>query len=181
MSIHAKEYETIYVLRPDVDAETAEKVQARVADVVARESGVMLKVESWGRRRLAYTVAKQKRGVYIYVRYVGVGGLVTELERNLRLADSVIKFQTVRLNDDVDMASFSVNAEDVKFERLELPPEEDDNNSRERALGLVFDQAQDHYRGRGGDDRQAQAAAPDADAETAEGTDAAGDDADKAN
>ncbi len=182
MSIHAKEYETIYVLRPDVDAETAEKVQARFADVVARESGVMLKVESWGRRRLAYTVAKQKRGVYIYVRYVGVGGLVTELERNLRLADSVLKFQTVRLNDDVDMASFTVNAEDVKFERLELPPEEDDTNSRERALGLNFDAAQDNYRGRGDrEDRHAQAAS--AEGETVEaGEEVAGaDNADKAN
>lgn len=175
-NVHAKEYETIYILRPDVDAETAEKVQARVADVVAREAGVMLKVESWGRRRLAYNVAKQKRGVYIYVRYVGAGGLVTELERNLRLADSVMKFQTVRISDDVDMASFTVNADDVKLERLELPPEEDDSNSRERALGLVFDAPQDHYRGR--DDRGAQAASEDgvdADAEVSS------DDADKAN
>ena len=49
-----KEYETIYVLRSDVDADTAEKVQARVAEVVGRDSGKLVKVEAWGRRKLAY-------------------------------------------------------------------------------------------------------------------------------
>ena len=68
-----KEYETIYILRSDVDADTAEKVQARVAEVVGRENGKLVKVEAWGRRKLAYPVAKQKRGVYVYVKYVGRG------------------------------------------------------------------------------------------------------------
>jgi len=71
-----KEYETIYILRSDVDADTAEKVQSRVTEVVGRDSGRLLKVEAWGRRKLAYPVAKQRRGVYMYVKYVGRGGLV---------------------------------------------------------------------------------------------------------
>jgi small subunit ribosomal protein S6 len=60
-----REYETIYILRSDVDADSAEKLQTRVAEVVQRENGKLVKVESWGRRRLAYPVAKQKRGVYM--------------------------------------------------------------------------------------------------------------------
>jgi small subunit ribosomal protein S6 len=59
----AREYETIYVLRQDVDPDGADKVAGRVAEVVARENGKLVKVETWGRRKLAYTVAKQKRGV----------------------------------------------------------------------------------------------------------------------
>ena len=58
----SKEYETIYILRPDIDADTADKVQARVAEVVTRELGKLVKVEAWGRRKLAYPVSKHKKG-----------------------------------------------------------------------------------------------------------------------
>ena len=132
-----KEYETIYVLRSDVDADTAEKVQARVAEVVGRDNGKLVKVEAWGRRKLAYPVAKQKRGVYVYVKYVGRGGLVQELERNLKLQDTVLKFQTIQTNDEVDVAALTIDPEEVKFQRLELPPEEDAVESREKQLGLI--------------------------------------------
>ena len=135
--LKSKEYETIYILRSDVDADTAEKVQARVAEVIGRDSGKLVKVEAWGRRKLAYTVAKQKKGVYVYVKYVGRGGVVQELERNLKLQDSVLKFQTVLLNDHVDAAAVTVDPEEVKFQRLELPPEDEEKETRERALGLV--------------------------------------------
>jgi small subunit ribosomal protein S6 len=133
----SKEYETIYVLRPDVDADTADKVQARVNEVVARETGTLMKVESWGRRKLAYPVAKHRKGVYVYVKYAGKGGLVSELERNLKLQDSVLKFQTVLTRENVDTAQITVDPEEVKLARLELPPEEEERESRERALGLL--------------------------------------------
>ena len=132
-----KEYETIYILRSDVDADTAEKVQGRVAEVVAREDGKLLKVEAWGRRKLAYPVAKQKKGVYVFVKFIGRGGLVQELERNLKLSDAVLKWQTVLTNDHVDAGAVTVDPEEVKFQRLELPPEAEEQESRERALGLV--------------------------------------------
>ena len=136
-TLKTKEYETIYVLRSDVDADSAEKVQNRVAEVIARENGKLVKVEAWGRRKLAYPVAKQRKGVYVYVKFVGRGGLVAEIERNLKLSDSVLKFQTVLLNGDVDVASLQIDPEEVKFQRMELPPEEEEKESRERALGLV--------------------------------------------
>ncbi len=136
-ALKSKEYETIYILRSDVDADTADKVQGRVAEVVGRDNGKLVKVESWGRRKLAYPVGKQKKGVYIYVKYVGKGGLVQEVERNLKLQDSVLKFQTVLTNEEVDVSSVVVDAAEVKFERLELPAEEEEKESREKALGLV--------------------------------------------
>ena len=135
--LKSKEYETIYILRSDVDADTADKVQGRVAEVVGRDNGKLVKVESWGRRKLAYPVGKQKKGVYIYVKYVGRGGLVQELERNLKLQDTVLKFQTVLTNEEVDVQTVTVDPEEVKFQRLELPAEEEEKESREKALGLV--------------------------------------------
>lgn len=134
----AREYETIYILKPDIDAETAERVGTRLAEVVGRESGQLTKVETWGRRKLAYTIAKHRRGVYVYLKYLGSGRVVSEIERNLRLFDGVLKYQTVLVRSDVEAEGLDVNADEVKFERLELPPlEEDKEDSRERQLGLV--------------------------------------------
>lgn len=135
-ALKTKEYETIYILRGDVDADTAEKVQQRVGEVVARENGKLTKVEAWGRRKLAYPVAKQKKGVYVFVKYVGQGGLVQEVERNLKLQDSVLKFQTVQTHHDVK-GDVTVDPEEVKMARLELPVEEEEKESRERSLGLL--------------------------------------------
>ena len=136
-TLKTKEYETIYVLRGDVDADTADKVQARVSEVIAREAGKMTKVEAWGRRKLAYPVAKQRKGVYVFVKYVGQGGLVAEVERNLKLQDSVLKFQTVQTHHDVNVADLKIDPEEVKMARLELPVEEEEKESRERQLGLL--------------------------------------------
>ena len=134
----AREYETIYVLRPDIDADGAEKIGTRLAEVVTRESGRLTKVESWGRRRLAYDIGKQRRGVYMYLKYLGGGKVVAEIERNLRLSDGVIKYQTVLVRSDIEVAGVAVAEEDVKFERLELTPIEDErDDSRERQLGLI--------------------------------------------
>lgn len=134
----AREYETIYILKPDVDAEAAEKIGTRVTEAVDREKGRLTKVELWGRRRLAYDIAKHRRGVYVYLKYLGSGATVSEVERNLRLSDGVLKYQTVLVGNDVEMAAAEVAEEDVKFERLELTPLEDErDDSREKQLGLV--------------------------------------------
>lgn len=158
--LKSKEYETIYILRSDVDADTADKVQGRVAEVVGRDNGKLVKVESWGRRKLAYPVGKQKKGVYIYVKYIGRGGLVQELERNLKLQDTVLKFQTVMTNDEIDFESITVDPEEVKFQRLELPAEEEEKESREKALGLVdFGEGPRSMRGERGEDEYGEAVA----------------------
>lgn len=164
----AKEYETIYILRPDIDADSADKLGARLADVVTRENGRLTKVESWGRRRLAYDVKKNRRGVYILLKYLGGGRVVSEIERNLRLSDSVLKYQTVLVRGDVPAETVTVAEEDVKFERLELPPvEEDRDDSRERQLGLIEPERRAE---------RVQEQAPDLDEGDMEGLDEGGDD-----
>src|SRR5262245_12485022 len=134
----AKEYETIYILRPDIDAESADKLGTRLAEVVGREKGRLTKVELWGRRRLAFDIAKHRRGVYVYLKYLGNGRVVSEIERNLRLTDGVLKYQTVLLRNNVEAEGLSVSDDDVKFEKVDLPPlEEEREDSRERQLGLI--------------------------------------------
>jgi small subunit ribosomal protein S6 len=147
----AREYETIYVLKQDVDPDAADKVANRVAEVVTREKGTLVKVETWGRRKLAYLVAKQRRGVYYYLKYLGGGAVVTELERNLRMLDTVLKFQTVLLRDDVAVESVTIDPEEVKFSRIEVLSEDEKEESREKALGLVDAPEVERSRHREGD------------------------------
>ncbi len=132
-----REYETIYILKPDVARDAQEKLASRLSEVLSRENGKLTLIENWGRRPLAYPVAKCRRGVYVYLKYLGGGVLVSEIERNLRLADDVIKYQTVLMNPDVDAGSVTINDEDVKFEAVEPPTEEEPEESLERRLGLV--------------------------------------------
>lgn len=131
-----REYETIYILRPDIDQTGAEQISQRVREVIEREGARLTRVENWGRRRLAYPVAKHKRGVYVYVRYVGRGNLVPEVERNLKMLDPVLKYQTVKLRDGIVAEGVEVKPEDVKFEYIEVPVDEEPDESPARALGL---------------------------------------------
>jgi small subunit ribosomal protein S6 len=134
--LHAREYETIYVLRPNVAKDSQEKINQRVGEAVVREGGKLTTVENWGRRQLAYAVKKNKRGVYVYVKYVGGGAAVAEVERNLRMLDDVLKYQTVQVQADIDASTVAVDAEALKFEAVELPGEDEIEETIERKLGF---------------------------------------------
>lgn len=137
-----REYETIYILNPNLGPEETERVATRVTEVVAQRQGKLLRLDNWGRRRLAYPIAKQKRGLFIYLSYVGFNDLVAELERNLRMLDGVLRYQTVKLRDDVDPASIVVDPELLKFVHVESN-DEDEGPGLEEQLGMV------HRPGRG--------------------------------
>ena len=132
-----REYETIYVLSPTTQKEASDKVASRVTEVLGREGGTLTLVENWGRRQLAYPVAKHRRGVYVYLKYTGGGAAVAELERNFRMLDEVLKFQTVKVRDDVDPASVKVDEAVIKFESLDPPEEEETEETLEQQLGLA--------------------------------------------
>jgi small subunit ribosomal protein S6 len=150
--VRAREYESIYVVRPDVTIENAARIARRVEEVVARERGKLTRVETWGRRQLAYAVGPYRRGVYVYVKYVGLGGIVTELERNLRMLDDVIKFITVQVREDVDLETLQIEEENVRFDPIEIPADEEPEPTLAETLGLVPSQ-HDRGDGRTGRDR----------------------------
>ena len=75
--LHAREYETIYVLRPDVARDSQEKIAQRVGEAVTREGGKLTTIENWGRRQLAYAVKKAKRGVSVYTHSLVFGASVS--------------------------------------------------------------------------------------------------------
>lgn len=134
----AREYELVYILNPQVDPDEADRIAQRVVDIVTRLGGKITKVDQWGRRKLAYHIGKFSRGVFVCVRMVAFSDLVAELERNLRNADMVIRFQTVRREGTFELADVKVDPEEVKFTRVEAAtPEEEAEPSFEERLGLL--------------------------------------------
>ncbi|MBK8172249.1 MAG: 30S ribosomal protein S6 [Sandaracinaceae bacterium] len=132
----AREYETIYIMRPSVDPDDADKIATRMTEVVDRLKGKMIKVDNWGKRKLAYPINKATRGVFVYFKYIGFGDMVAEIERNLRMQDTVVRFQTIMTNDEEVSLDVKVDPEEVKFRRLEVTEEEPELGIEHR-LGMV--------------------------------------------
>ncbi len=131
----AREYETIYILRPNVTTEGAAKVAQRVKDVVDKTGGKFVKVDTWGKRKLAYPIAKHSRGTFIFMHLAGYNDMVAELERNLRLLDEVIRYQTIRVGDPMELATVSADPEEIEFAEIE-GGEEEEELTRAQQLGL---------------------------------------------
>jgi small subunit ribosomal protein S6 len=93
-------YESIIILNPTIDEAESEKVSQRMQEVIASNGGEVQKVEKWGKRKLAYTVHKHKKGEYVLFQFTGEAVTVSELERNYRMTDAIIKFMTVRLEKE---------------------------------------------------------------------------------
>lgn len=134
----ASDYETVFIVRPDIDADASEKIISRAVSAIEQTGGKLTRVESWGRRRLAYPIAKQRKGFYVYLRYLGQLGTVAEVERNLRMMDAVIRHMSVLLAKDLDAAAVTVDPEEIKVRRIEVTDADDDaDESFEASLGLA--------------------------------------------
>jgi len=99
-----RNYEIIFIVRPDATEEDVEKLISQMEGVVTGTGGKLEKVEKMGRRRLAYRVAKQREGIYILFRMQGSGDTVKEFERRLKVMDTVIKYMTVRIDEELERA-----------------------------------------------------------------------------
>jgi small subunit ribosomal protein S6 len=113
----AREYETIYILRPNTPNEGVAEVNTRIKGVIEGLGGKVIKVDNWGKRRLAYEVAKERKGIYLYWLYLAQPGVVEETERNLRMLDPVIRYLTVKVDEDVDVGARPTELDDTSFEK----------------------------------------------------------------
>ncbi len=93
-------YEVMFIIRPDVDDDEAEKLITSFTSTVTSGGGVVKSVEKLGRRKLAYTVRKFNDGNYVLMTIEASGPVVLELERRLRVTEPVIKFITVRVDEE---------------------------------------------------------------------------------
>ena len=93
-------YELMFIVRPDMTEEDQDKLISTLETAVTSSGGQVKNVEKMGKRRLAYTVRKFHDGLYILLTFEGSGGLVHELERRLRVNEPVIKFLSVRIDEE---------------------------------------------------------------------------------
>ena len=112
-----RRYETLFIVTPDSSEEDLKAVAAKIQGVVTGMNGIVASYDEQGKKKLAYSVKKQNKGYYVLMDYVGSSDIVSELERNMRLDDRVLKYLTVKLADQVDPESI----EPIKSEPPEQP------------------------------------------------------------
>ena len=117
-----RQYEVMFILRPDIEEEEMDKLISGFETTVTNGGGTVKSVERMGRRRLAYTVRKCNDGVYVLLVVAANGPVVAELERRLRVSEPVIKFITVR-TDEEDKRVAKVKA--ARGERRKPAPAEE--------------------------------------------------------
>ncbi len=100
----AREYELVFVVRPDVADEDLEVIKDRTTRIIEEREGKLLDVEDWGKRRLAYDIRKYSKGHYFLFRYLGGTEAVNEVERTFRIDDSILRFLHIKEEDRVDVA-----------------------------------------------------------------------------
>src|ERR1700691_6452043 len=97
-----RQYELIFICRPDTPESDVDKVISTIEHTATEKGGKIEKTEKWGRRRMAYRIQRLREGFYVYmVVKSDHGEVVKELERRLKVSDSVIKYLTVRIDEEL--------------------------------------------------------------------------------
>ncbi len=97
-----KYYETLYLIRPDLEVEDYKGVIEKYNKIIEANNGVIINVNEWGKRSLAYNVERFRDGFYVLVRFCGEPDLPDKLLKDFRLDESVLKYIVVKLKDSVD-------------------------------------------------------------------------------
>ena len=104
-----KRYETLFIVQSELSSDDITAIIDRYSKIISDMKGTVLKVERWGKRKLAYLIRKQSRGFYILIDYAGNREIVAEVERILKFDDKVLKYMSVKLAD-------SITAEEIERE-----------------------------------------------------------------
>jgi small subunit ribosomal protein S6 len=99
-----RRYETVFILRPDLGEAQTRELISRFGGIVASGGGDLIETDEWGMRELAYRIKGERRGYYVRLDYVADGAVTNEVERNLKLSDSVLRYLSVMVEDDADAA-----------------------------------------------------------------------------
>ncbi|RME55672.1 MAG: 30S ribosomal protein S6 [Deltaproteobacteria bacterium] len=124
-----REYETIFIVRPNVTDETLKEVRDKVIGIIRGMGGTVIEIEEWGKRKLAYRVKKHTKGFYYLLHYAGVQALPLELERNLKIMEPVIRYLTVKRSDEIDVERLGISPEAPV--RIVTKSEEDEVRGRD--------------------------------------------------
>jgi len=148
----SREYETIYILRPNTPNEGVAEVNTRIKGIIENMGGKIIKVDNWGKRRLAYEVAKERKGIYLYWLYLAKPGVVEETERNLRMLDSVVRYLTVKVDENVDVTARPSEIDDSSYEKAAQTAADEEDMFLSRGPDLTESSDGDDYTAPGFED-----------------------------
>jgi small subunit ribosomal protein S6 len=99
-----RQYELVYIVSPDASEQTITELHTQIEQIVQRFNGTLDKTENWGRRKLAYEIGPAREGTYVVETISGAGELMKEIDRRLRVTDTVIRHLIVRVDEDLRVA-----------------------------------------------------------------------------
>ena len=118
-----RRYETIFITHPEVSEEELSELQGKINSILTSFKGETIKLDDWGVRKLTYEIRKNSRGRFFLMDYAAGTDLIRELERNLRLHDRVLRFQTVKIGDQLTPDSIKALKEAIGAEKVKATPE----------------------------------------------------------
>lgn len=95
-----RSYQSVLILKPDIDEARVAEALEKIGECIKSNGGACLKIENWGKKRLAYRVKKNRFGIYLNIYHTLESAKVTDLETKYKLYDLVIKYMVLRLEDD---------------------------------------------------------------------------------
>ncbi|MDL2123005.1 MAG: 30S ribosomal protein S6 [Deltaproteobacteria bacterium] len=126
-----RRYETFIIIDPDLSDEEQSPIFEKVKDLIQQEECLLVMLDEWGDRRLAYEIKKKSRGYYVRLDYCGTGKLVDEMERFFRIDDRVMKYMTVLLDKYADIEL--IKEEMAKAEVKETEPDQNESDIEQDA------------------------------------------------
>jgi small subunit ribosomal protein S6 len=114
-------YEELFIVRPDATDEEIDPLVEQLKNVIVHEGGTLDKTEKWGVRKLAYRLLKYTEAQYILLQFTAEPETVKEVERRLRVADLVLKFLTVRIDEKLKMIEKRKKAREKRAARKPPP------------------------------------------------------------
>jgi len=121
-----RRYETFIIIDPDLSDEERSPIFEKVKDLIKQEECLLVTLDEWGGRRLAYEIKKKSRGYYVRLDYCGTGKLVNEMEHFFRIDDRVMKYMTVLLDKSADIEL--IKEEIAKAEAKETEPDQNESD-----------------------------------------------------
>lgn len=126
-----RRYETFIIIDPDLSDEERSPIFEKVKDLIQQKECLLVMLNEWGARRLAYEIKKKSRGYYVRLDYCGTGKLVDEMERFFRIDDRVMKYMTVLLDKYADIEL--IKEEMAKAEIKEIEPDQNKSDIEQSA------------------------------------------------
>ena len=98
---HMRAYECVYIIDPTLEEQAIKEKEAKLREIVTSRKGAVLKVDNWGKRRLAYPINKSYEGTYTVVKFTGNNDILAELNRLFRFDDGILRHMIVVDSDPI--------------------------------------------------------------------------------